>query len=108
MSEEKPWIKPTFAKIFHRDALVGTITNITVEDMFQWSGDIELTDAAQKFQVMYDYFNDEDRREDPNTADDPLPFDEAFLDDWFIEDENGKREIGFPVVSDEGEVFWRD
>lgn len=96
------------ASLYHRDRLVGHVTNITPEDMFQWSGYIELTPTANDYQVMFDYFNDESREREPEEQDeDPLPFDEAMLDAWYIEDEDGRREISFPVVS-EGEVFWRE
>jgi hypothetical protein len=108
-TKDTEWITPTRASLYHGDKLIGIITNITVEDMFQWSGDIELTSAASACQPMFDYFNDEKNQREPEEPDEsPCPFDESLLDDWFIEDENGKREVSFPVVTPEGEVFWRD
>ncbi|MBX3150422.1 hypothetical protein KF728_09760 [Candidatus Obscuribacterales bacterium] len=96
------------ASLYHRDRLIGHVTNITPEDMFQWSGYIELSSAANDYQVMFDYFNDESREREPEEPDEsPLPFDESMLDAWYIEDEDGRREISFPVIS-AGEVFWRD
>lgn len=106
---EKTWIKPVSALLYHGQELIGNIRNITPEDMFQWSGSIELTNAAVNYKVMFDYFNDESREREPEEPDeDELPFDETLMDDWFIEDENGRRKVSHPVVTDEGEVFWRD
>jgi hypothetical protein len=82
----KDWISLKHANLYHGDKLVGVITNITVEDMFFWSGDIELTDAAGGCQVMFDYFNDEERQREPEEPD----------------------EEPLPIVGPEGEVFWRD
>lgn len=105
---KKEWIKPTRANLYHGDKLVGVVSNIAVEDMFQWSGNIELTAEAKAFQAMFDYYNDEANQREPEEPDESdFPFDESLLDDWFIEDENGRREISYPVVRD-GEVFWRD
>lgn len=105
----KEWIKPTSANLYHGEILIGVITNITVEDMFNWSGDIELTSAAATYQPMFDHFNDEANQREPEEPDEePLPFNESFLDDWFLEDVNGRREVSYPVVTPEGEVFWRD
>ena len=38
------------------------------------------------------------------------PFDKAYLDDWFLEDETGaKKEIGCPgIYFEDKEVFWRE
>src|SRR5438046_854020 len=107
--DNKEWIAPTRANLYHGDKLIGVIKNIAVEDMSNWSGDIELAGAVGAYQVMFDYFNDENHQREPEEPDEePLPFDESLLDDWFIEDENGKREVSFPAVTPEGEVFWRD
>lgn len=101
--------KPSFARLYQREKLVGLISNISPEDMFQWSGNIELTDYAATFTPMFDYLNDQSREREPDEPDDDeLPFDESFMDDWFIEDENGRREISYPIVTENGEVFWRD
>ena len=109
IQSKKEWIKPVRALLYHGHELVGTITNISSEDMFQWSGDIELTSAASAYKPMFDYFNDESREREPEEPDDGiLPFDETLMDDWHIEDDNGRREILSPVVTDHGEVFWRD
>ncbi len=103
------WIKPSRANLYQGEKLIGIITNITVEDMFNWSGDIELTSTASAYQAMFDYFNDEANQREPEEPDEePLPFDESLLDDWLIDDENGRREVSYPVVTPEGEVFWRD
>jgi hypothetical protein len=108
-SQTKNWIKPTKGHIYHRQTLVGTVTNICVEDMFWWSGDIELTPEARNYQVMFDYLNAEERQREPEEPDESeLPFDESLMDDWSLEDENGRREIMFPRVTEEGLAIWRD
>lgn len=100
--------KPTCAKLFHREEVVGTITNIEVMDMFNWTGDIELTPAAAAFSEMFAYYDDEKARDPESPNDDELPFPEELLDHWFIEDENGKRSISWPVIRNGNEVYWRD
>lgn len=107
---EKKWIRPTKANLYHKDRLVGVIRDITVEDMFQWSGFVELTPDAARFQEMFEYFNDEKNQREPEEPDESdLPFDETLLDDWFLEDENGRREISYPVIDlSNNEIFWRD
>ena len=106
---ETKWKAPAQARLFHVQELVGVITDISVEDMFQWSGHIELTVAASIYQPMFDYFNDETREREPEEPDeDEYPFEVCLMEDWFIEDENGRREVSFPVVTSDGEVFWRD
>lgn len=71
-----------------------------------------MTAAAARFQPLFDYLNDEAREREPDEPDEPdedeLPFDEGLMDDWFVEDENGRREIMYPAVTPQGEVFWRD
>ncbi len=106
---QSEWVKPVKAHLYHGQDLVGIITNIAAEDMFQWSGNIELMGSASVYKPMFDYFNNESRQREPDEPDEEdLPFDESLMNNWFIEDENGRRAVSYPVVSVEGEVFWRD
>jgi hypothetical protein len=69
-----------------------------------------LTDEAKTtFKEMFDYYNDEANQREPEEPDESdFPFDESLLDDWFLEDVNGRREISYPVVTEKNEIFWRD
>lgn len=108
-ADPEEWTKPTEANLYHRDVLIGIISNIAVMDIYNWMGYIELTPAAQAFSDMFEYFGSEEQERETETPDeDKLPFDESLLDNWSIEDENGRREISFPVVFNGNEVYWRN
>jgi hypothetical protein len=107
--DEKPWIHPTRSMLYHEGVLVGIITDIHVEDMFHWSGRVEFVgNARTKYTPMWDYFIAvaEAYPEHP-AEDEPYPFPESFMDNWELEDINGRREILFPHFEEE-ELFWRD
>lgn len=93
-------------KLYHKDRLIGTVTNITPEDTFDMSGDIELSPIAEEYKAMFAYLTDEDSL---NSGAEP-PFEESYLDDWFLEDEHGvRKEIGCPgIYYEDREVLWRE
>ena len=92
-------------KLYHGATLIGTITNYTVEDLFQWSGEIELTLEGVEYQHVFDSLADDEAMMEGSD----LPFDESYLEGWYIEDDAGeKTEIAAPTVNADGEVFWRD
>lgn len=101
-TKKKQRIRPTLAKLYHRDQLIGIITDIAVMDMFQWAGHIELTPAAEQFAEMFAYYDSEER--DPVNK----PFDESLIHDWSIEDDNGRRKILWPIIRNGNEIYWRD
>jgi hypothetical protein len=93
-------------KLYHKDELIGTITNVVPEDTFEMSGDIKLTSLADQYKPMFAYLTNQDT----HTSGGLLPFDEVYLDHWFLEDEQGvKREIVCPgIYYEDKEVFWRE
>ncbi|CAN5683455.1 hypothetical protein BH10CYA1_BH10CYA1_03330 [soil metagenome] len=62
---------------------------------------MELTVAAAPFKPVFEFFCSEEANEtDP-------PFADQLLENWFIEDEDGKREeIGMPEIKGK-DIFWR-
>lgn len=91
-------------KLYHNNTLIGLISNVTPEDNFESSGDIALTDEFEKYKPIFDYLLANDGKSDGS----PQPFSDSFFDDWFLEDEEGKRVlIGIPAIEN-GEVIWRD
>ncbi|MCA9802576.1 MAG: hypothetical protein KC777_11460, partial [Cyanobacteria bacterium HKST-UBA02] len=82
-------------KLYLKDVLVVTITHITTFDTFEKSSRIALTPAAEKFKPVFSNLTDEKSL----TSGAPLPFDESFLDEWFLVDENcARKEIGGPGI----------
>ncbi len=95
----------TSAKLYHNNVLIGTISNVAPEDMFEMSGDIELTAEGTPYRKIFSFLTDEEAM----TSGCELPFDESYLDHWSIEDENGHRtEIMTPGVYENGEIIWRE
>jgi len=94
----------TDLKLYHENTLIGTITNVAPEDMFQRSGDIELTTAFESYKHVFEYLLANDGLTDGS----PQPFDDSYYHNWFLEDIDGKRiEIFIPAIEN-GEVIWRD
>lgn len=92
-------------KLFHNNDCIGIVTNIAPEDMFEFSGDIQLTEKAQDYKEVFEYLSDEKNAYDDGTE---FPFPQAYLENWSLVDESGtKTEIAYPVVCD-GELFWHD
>ncbi len=96
----------TILKLYHKDELIGTISNVAPEDTFEMSGDIALTAAALNYKRMFEYLTDEEALLSGATP----PFEELFLEECYIEDESGKRrEIACPgVYFADNEIFWRE
>jgi hypothetical protein len=91
-------------KLFHGPVLIGTISNITPEDMFEMSGDIQLTPEFERYKPIFSFLLSNDGLTDGS---DP-PFEESYFDNWLLEDESGKQQpIDIPSIED-GEVMWRD
>lgn len=95
----------TTLKLYQKVTFVGTITNIASEDTFDMSGDIELSNQAEKYTAMFAYLTDEEAMQSGAE----LPFDPALLDDWYLEDEHGiKTEIPCPgIYLEDKEIHWR-
>lgn len=92
-------------KLFHNNDYIGVDTNIAPEDMFEFSGDIQLTKKAEEYKELFDYLNDENNAYEDGTE---IPFPQSYLENWSLVDESGsKTEIAYPVVCG-GEVFWHD
>lgn len=90
-------------KLYHNDTLIGLISNITPEDNFESSGNIELTNEFERYRPVFDYLLANDGQ-----TDGPQPFGDDYFDNWFLEDEEGKRTlIGIPAIEN-GEAIWRD
>lgn len=89
-------------KLYHNSDLIGLIRNYN-QDGSVLSGDIELTLAATAYKELFLFFTDEEKflYVDP-------PFDQADLENWSIENEEGRRApIAVPGVYDDGEIRWR-
>jgi len=96
----------TALKLYHKDKLIGTISNVAPEDTFEMSGDIELTPLADQYKPVFAYLTNEESL----TSGVAPPFDKEYFDDWFLEDElGGKKEIACPgIYYHDKEIFWRD
>lgn len=96
----------TVLKLYHKEELIGTISNVAPEDTFEMSGDIALTVAALHYKRMFEYLTDEEALSNGATP----PFEEQLMEDWFIEDESGhRREIACPgIYFDDNEILWRE
>ena len=77
----------TELKLYHKDNLIGTISNVAPEDTFEMSGSIELTPLSEKYKPMFVYLANEETL----TSGADLPFDESDLDNWFLENEKGEK-----------------
>ena len=88
--------------LFHGADLIGIINN-EMSDELAMIGDIELTAKAADYKEVFAFFNNPEKR----MSVDP-PFSEHALNDWFIEDADGKRsDIAAPAVNEKGEIWWR-
>jgi hypothetical protein len=90
-------------RLFFRETCLGELTN--VEGDFPWMfGKLTPTSAAVPFWNFFRWMVDEE-----NVSKEP-PFEEALLDEdnWFIEDESGKKvSISMPAVHEDGLIAWR-
>lgn len=53
-------IEVTTVKLYHKDKLIGTISNVAPEDTFEMSGDIELTPEADLYRPVFVYLTNGD------------------------------------------------
>jgi len=88
-------------KLYHNNVLIGEITAVET-DMFWLSGIIHFTPEAATYEDFFAFITDEDN------ALEELPFASEMLENWFVEDENGKmRAIEIPAVHDDNTIDWR-
>jgi hypothetical protein len=90
-------------KLYHRDRLLGEITDVSQEGIWM-SGHLEPTPAAAAYRGFFDSMSDESKaHEDP-------PFGEDFLnaENWsVVEDSGQKRGIEVPAVHADQSIDWR-
>lgn len=90
-------------KLYHRDTLIGEITNVSQEGVWM-NGDLIPTSAAEGYQEFFAFLTDEGKgQQDP-------PFDEEYLNpqNWIVVDEVGrKRGIEIPAVHEDNSIEWR-
>lgn len=90
-------------KLIHKSQLIGTIKNACLQGMAMY-GDIELTDAANKYLDMFSYFSG---KINPFVA---PPYPDSDLWGWTIELDDGtlREVIGCPAISNNGtDIAWR-
>jgi hypothetical protein len=90
-------------KLYHRDTLLGEITNLSQEGVWM-SGDLETTPAAATYRDFFAYLTDE------NKGQEDQPFGEDYLnpENWFVvEDDGRKRGIEVPAVHADQSIDWR-
>ncbi len=91
-------------KLYHRDVLIGTISNIAPEDNYEMNGDIALTADFQKYKNVFSYL----LADDGLTPGGEPPFDESYFEGWYLEDEHGIRKpIDIPAI-EKNEIIWRE
>ena len=87
-------------KLFHKNTLIGTITNSSVDGL-EMLGDIELTKEADEFKPIFDFFLVEENLE----QEPPFPVEKLW--NWFVVDQAGNREeIGLPHIEGK-DISWR-
>lgn len=93
-------------KLYHGNTLIGIITDVAPEDSFLWNGTIAITAEGESYRHVFAYLEDEGFMS--NEPD--LPFEETYLENWFIEKEPGVlKEITIPAIYlDDKEIIWHD
>lgn len=91
-------------KLLRGSELVGTITNLDSD--WPWmGGQIQLTPSAEPYKHIWEFWTIEGNRE----KDPPFEIPEDIDQNWFIEDEHGKKiQIEFPAVHNDGTAWWRE
>ncbi|MCW3098219.1 MAG: hypothetical protein JWL77_3837 [Chthonomonadaceae bacterium] len=88
-------------KLYHKELLLGEITDVGTDQPWMM-GSIQFTPQAATYQDFFAFMTDES-----NAMEEP-PFSEDLLENWFIEDELGKKqEIEFPAVHEDNTIEWR-
>jgi hypothetical protein len=92
--------------LYHGNILIGTIASIATEDDEEYNGIITFTPEGETYRHVFEFL----ANDDPSNAGAELPFEETYLDDWFIEKEEGTmQEIAIPTIDfDECEVVWQE
>ena len=90
--------------LYHGNTLIGTIASIATDDEIEWNGIITFTPEGESYRHVFDFLAKEDSSDGSE-----LPFEETYLDDWFLEDEPGMmQEIAIPTINyDEFEISWQ-
>lgn len=89
-------------KLFHGDELIGTLTE-GLSDGLAMTGQIELTEAAERFKEVFEFFADEEKSD----SEEP-PFSDDVLHNWCLQLESGKtEEISIPNIFPDGLICWR-
>lgn len=90
-------------KLYHGTKLIGILTNITPEDMFLMSADIEVTPEFEEYKPIFEFLLSNDGLTDGSD-----PYEDAVYENWSLEDQDGKRQpIGIPAIEN-GEIMWRE
>lgn len=88
-------------KLYYRDDFIGTIANVFTDQPW-FIGDLEVTEAYDKFREGFNFLSDEDNE---HRWDSEPPID---LYNWFVEDDQGVREEVQLAIHDNGtEVWWQ-
>ena len=89
--------------LYHGNTLIGTIASIATDDEVEWNGIITFTPEGEAYRHVFDYLANESN----DGAE--LPFEETYLDDWFLEEEPGMlQEVAIPTINyDECEIVWQ-
>ncbi|CAN5361395.1 hypothetical protein BH11CYA1_BH11CYA1_35930 [soil metagenome] len=91
--------------LYHNSTRVGTITDAS-SNGFDTHGIIKLLPSSEQYKPIFEYFQNQER---PKS--DAPPFEEHFLENWFIENEqNQLQEIGLPGIFDldhRKHIMWR-
>lgn len=90
-------------KLYHGTKLIGILSNITPEDMFLMSADIEVTPEFEEYKPIFEFLLSNDGLTDGSD-----PYEDAVYENWSLEDQDGKRQaIGIPAIEN-GEIMWRE
>lgn len=90
-------------KLYHGTKLIGILSNITPEDMFLMSADIEVTPEFEEYKPIFEFLLCNDGLTDGSD-----PYEDAVYENWSLEDQDGKRQaIGIPAIEN-GEIMWRE
>lgn len=91
-------------KLYHGENLIGVISNVAPEDNYEMNGDIQLMPVFEKYKPLFSCL----LANDGLTTGGELPFDDSYLEGWFLLDESGNRKpIDIPAIEN-NEIIWRE